>query len=94
VRVVCGLPLGAVTIREPTVMVNILGDAWRWSEGQVVAEPDWTSVLSSPKVKLHLYGNAQPRPGRKMGHFTVRDSHLDLAMARAREIKLALHGLA
>ena len=28
VRAVCGLPLGDVAVREPTVMVNILGDAW------------------------------------------------------------------
>ena len=28
VRAVCGLPLGGVAAREPTVMVNILGDAW------------------------------------------------------------------
>ena len=28
VRAVCGLPLGGVAVREPTVMVNILGDAW------------------------------------------------------------------
>jgi 5-(carboxyamino)imidazole ribonucleotide synthase len=28
VRAVCGLPLGGVGVREPTVMVTILGDAW------------------------------------------------------------------
>ncbi len=34
-------------------------------------EPDWAAVLALPGVHLHLYGKAQPRPGRKMGHLTV-----------------------
>lgn len=90
IRAVCGLPLGAVTLREPTVMVNILGDAWRWHENRVVAEPDWTAILQTPGTKLHLYGKPEPRAGRKMGHFTVRNSDLETAMVRARDLKLQL----
>jgi 5-(carboxyamino)imidazole ribonucleotide synthase len=38
-------------------------------------------VLADPSLKLHLYGKASPRPGRKMGHLTaVAD---DLQAARA-----------
>lgn len=94
VRAVCGLPLGAVNVREPTVMVNILGDVWRWRrEGQATSasgegrEPNWTAVLLTPRAKLHLYGNAEPRPGRKMGHFTVRDGDIETALVRAKELK-------
>lgn len=87
VRAVCGLPLGAVDVREPTVMVNILGDAWRWREGRVVGEPLWETVLAASRVKLHLYGKAEPRPGRKMGHFTVRDRDIETALARAKELQ-------
>ena len=93
VRAVCGLPLGAVDVREPTVMVNILGDAWRWRDNQLVGDPAWKAVLEAPRAKLHLYGKAEPRPGRKMGHFTVRDPDIENAMARAKEIKRALHGV-
>ena len=34
-------------------------------------EPDWTAVLSDPRLKLHLYGKETARPGRKMGHITA-----------------------
>jgi 5-(carboxyamino)imidazole ribonucleotide synthase len=90
VRAVCGLPLGGVAVREPTVMVNILGDAWKWRDGKVAADPDWAAILAEPKAKLHLYGKAEPRPGRKMGHFTVRAADLATALARAQELKKKL----
>jgi 5-(carboxyamino)imidazole ribonucleotide synthase len=64
-RAVCGLPLGSTFRARPAAMANLLGDLW--SEG----EPDWLSALAIPDTRLHLYGKAQPRPGRKMGHLTV-----------------------
>lgn len=84
VRAVCGLPLGAVTLVSPVVMVNILGDAW------AKGEPDWASLLAQPNVRLHLYGKAEPRPGRKMGHFTVvaRDADMALELARKYQARL------
>ena len=87
IRAVCGLPLGSVAVREPTVMVNILGDAWKWGDGRVVGDPAWNAVLNEPRAKLHLYGKAEPRPGRKMGHFTVRDAKIEMALERARGLK-------
>jgi 5-(carboxyamino)imidazole ribonucleotide synthase len=68
-RVLAGLPLGATDALAPAVMVNLLGDCWL--RGAQPAEPDWAAVLADPRVKLHLYGKAQPRRGRKMGHLTV-----------------------
>jgi len=64
-RAVCGLPLGSTVQLRPAAMANLLGDLW--AQG----EPDWESVCTMPDVKLHLYGKAEPRPGRKMGHLTV-----------------------
>ncbi len=90
VRAVCGLPLGAAGGREPSVMVNILGDAWAWREGRVAGEPNWTAVLREPTAKLHLYGKAEPRLGRKMGHFTVCGPDLAVALEKARELKVRL----
>ncbi len=29
---------------------------------------DWYEILSDPTARLHLYGKAEDRPGRKMGH--------------------------
>jgi 5-(carboxyamino)imidazole ribonucleotide synthase len=64
-RAICGLPLGATDLLRPAAMANLLGDLWR--EG----EPDWAAACRRPAVKLHLYGKATPRPGRKMGHLTA-----------------------
>lgn len=65
VRAVCGLPLGDPSLLRPAAMANLLGDLWE--EG----EPDWARALRYPGVKLHLYGKAGARPGRKMGHLTA-----------------------
>jgi len=60
VRAVCGLPLGSVERHSDAVMKNLLGeDALAWKE-----------ILAEPGAKLHLYGKAEPKPGRKMGHVT------------------------
>jgi 5-(carboxyamino)imidazole ribonucleotide synthase len=65
VRAVCGLPLGSPRTHRPAAMANLLGDLW--GSGQ----PNWSSALAQGDVKLHLYGKAEPRPGRKMGHLTA-----------------------
>lgn len=90
VRAVCGLPLGSVALREPTVMVNIPGDAWTWRDGQVTGEPNWAAILREPAAKLQLYGQPEPRIGRKMGHFTVRGKDGEAALEKARELKARL----
>ncbi len=64
-RAVCGLPLGSTEYLRPAAMVNLLGEVWQ------NGEPNWTAALDRPNVKLHLYGKAEPRAGRKMGHITA-----------------------
>ncbi|HEX6199283.1 MAG TPA: 5-(carboxyamino)imidazole ribonucleotide synthase [Thermoanaerobaculia bacterium] len=64
-RAVCGLPLGSTRFHSPAAMANLLGDLWQQGE------PNWQAALAYPNVKLHLYGKADPRPGRKMGHLTA-----------------------
>jgi 5-(carboxyamino)imidazole ribonucleotide synthase len=77
VRALASLPLGDTTLLSPAAMVNLLGDLWK--EG----EPAWDRALEDPRVKLHLYGKAEPRPGRKMGHLTVLDPDASTALAAA-----------
>jgi 5-(carboxyamino)imidazole ribonucleotide synthase len=60
VRAVCGLPLGSVERLADAVMTNLLGD-------DIAA---WPTLLSEPGARLHLYGKAEARAGRKMGHVT------------------------
>ncbi len=83
-RAVCDLPLGGVDLLRPAVMVNLLGDLWS-ADG--TRAPDWTPVLSEPAAKLHLYGKALAKPGRKMGHFCVLAPTVEDALVKARGIK-------
>ncbi|MDP2196574.1 MAG: 5-(carboxyamino)imidazole ribonucleotide synthase [Rhodocyclaceae bacterium] len=71
VRALCGLPLGEARAHSAAVMVNLLGDLWYLDDKHHAREPDWAQLLAIPNLKLHLYGKHHPRPGRKMGHFTV-----------------------
>ena len=87
-RVLAGLPLGATRSHGPAVMVNLLGDLWfATRDSPTPREPDWSRVLRHPQAKLHLYGKAEPRRGRKMGHATCLGTTLADALATAREIK-------
>lgn len=82
VRIAAGLPLGDTTLRSPAVMLNLLGDLWYDAAGNV-REPDWTKLLALPGAKLHLYGKAQPRRARKMGHATFVAETQSEALAHA-----------
>ena len=59
-RAICGLPLGSVAPVGVSAMVNLIGEM-----------PDRGAVLALPGAHLHEYGK-EPRPGRKLGHVTVR----------------------
>ncbi|MEO6847508.1 MAG: 5-(carboxyamino)imidazole ribonucleotide synthase [Chthoniobacterales bacterium] len=85
VRAVCGLPLGDSRLLSPVVMVNILGDVWHGEN-----PPDWVAVLRDPDAKLHLYGKRHAKPGRKMGHFCVLASDVEIALQRALALKQQL----
>jgi 5-(carboxyamino)imidazole ribonucleotide synthase len=84
VRAVCGLPLGSTELLHPAAMANLLGDLWQ--EG----EPDWAAASRYPEVKLHLYGKAAARPGRKMGHLTALGATPEEAVARVEAAREAL----
>ncbi len=78
IRAVANLPFGSTMLRCPTVMVNLLGDLW------AEEAPDWSQLLEDPRCKLHLYDKGEPRPGRKMGHFTVIGDQIDETLERAK----------
>jgi 5-(carboxyamino)imidazole ribonucleotide synthase len=60
VRAICGLPLGSPERHSDAVMKNLIGDDVN----------EWPEIVKDPGAKLHLYGKAVARPGRKMGHVT------------------------
>ena len=76
-RAMCGLPLGTTRLLSPVAMINLLGNLW------TSGEPHWDRVLGLPGVRLHLYGKAEPRPGRKMGHLTCLAESADSALTEA-----------
>jgi 5-(carboxyamino)imidazole ribonucleotide synthase len=84
IRAICGLPLGSVEQLRPAAMSNLLGD--QWSAG----EPNWNAITRWPTAKLHLYGKADAKPGRKMGHITATGSTGDEAARMAAEARAAL----
>jgi 5-(carboxyamino)imidazole ribonucleotide synthase len=83
-RAVCGLPLGATDLIRPAAMANLLGDLWERGE------PDWAAACALAGVKLHLYGKAEARPGRKMGHLTALAATPQEAAALALKAREAL----
>lgn len=61
IRAVVGLPLRpTMLIASRIEMTNLIGDD--------VA--DWPRLMADPAAHVHLYGKAESRPGRKMGHVT------------------------
>lgn len=61
IRAICGLPLGSTaTVAERVEMQNLIGtDGDRFEQ-----------LLGDPAAHVHLYGKAEARPGRKIGHVT------------------------
>jgi 5-(carboxyamino)imidazole ribonucleotide synthase len=61
IRAVAGLPLPPASRHSDAVMKNLVGPA----EAAL-----WPDIVASPGLIPHLYGKAEARPGRKMGHVT------------------------
>jgi len=87
VRAVAGLPLGAAEQLRPAAMANLLGDVWQPNE------PRWNRALAVPGVSLHLYGKAEAKPGRKMGHLTATAETTEEAVQRVTAARNALMNL-
>src|SRR5690606_14136329 len=64
-RAVAGLPLGSTEQYLPAAMVNLLGAP---GESGPVAFEGLTDALAVPGALIHIYGKAETRPFRKMGH--------------------------
>lgn len=78
-RAVLGLPLGATAAMGHSAMVNLIGEL-----------PEPAEVLQVPNVHLHLYGK-EPRPGRKVGHVTVRADRIEKLQARLNDLPSFFH---
>ncbi|KAI0687295.1 phosphoribosylaminoimidazole carboxylase [Earliella scabrosa] len=76
-RAILSLPLGSTAMKVPSAcMLNILGASSSLSEITSFTQ----FALRVPGARVHLYGKAECRKGRKMGHVTVvADSDAELS---------------
>ncbi|TGV06762.1 ATP-grasp domain-containing protein, partial [Mesorhizobium sp. M00.F.Ca.ET.186.01.1.1] len=80
VRAVCNLPLGSAELLSPVVMVNILGEH---------LQPVIDQIDKLPRTaKLHLYGKAESKAKRKMGHINVLAPTVEEALTYIDELKI------
>ncbi|HTP67992.1 MAG TPA: 5-(carboxyamino)imidazole ribonucleotide synthase [Dongiaceae bacterium] len=73
-RAVLGFPLGATSVIGSSAMVNLIGEL-----------PEAQDVLKVANTHLHFYGK-EPRPGRKVGHVTVRADKFEKLQGRLQEL--------
>ena len=78
-RAVLGLPLGSTGAAGHSAMLNLIGDL-----------PEPSEVLALPDAHLHFYGKA-PRPGRKLGHVTLRAASPERLALRLSELPSFFH---
>lgn len=89
VRAMAGLPLGDTSALCHGVMLNLLGDLW-FDENDNRREPNWAALLKIEGAKLHLYGKAEARHARKMGHVTIVAPTQEEALSRAKRAAAVL----
>ncbi|HYL85023.1 MAG TPA: 5-(carboxyamino)imidazole ribonucleotide synthase [Candidatus Angelobacter sp.] len=78
-RAVLGLPLGSTGPAGHCAMINLIGDL-----------PESSEVLAVPDTHLHFYGKV-PRPGRKLGHITLRAASPERLALRLSELPAFFH---
>ena len=75
-RAILDLPLGDTAIVRPAVMINLTGEEGH--SGPVLYE-GIEKIMKSSGVSIHLYGKAETRPFRKMGHITITAETIEQA---------------
>jgi 5-(carboxyamino)imidazole ribonucleotide synthase len=78
-RAVTGLALGDTQTIGHCAMLNLIGEL-----------PDSSELLAVPDAHLHIYGKAL-RPGRKVGHVTVRADSADQLASRLEQLPQFFH---
>ncbi|HWW21952.1 MAG TPA: 5-(carboxyamino)imidazole ribonucleotide synthase [Steroidobacteraceae bacterium] len=79
IRAITGLPLGDVSARGHSAMINLIGNI-----------PRADRFLREPGLHWHDYGK-QPRPGRKLGHCTLVEQTATRRNVRARTLLARLY---
>ena len=83
-RAILNLPLGSTDSIQAAVMVNLLGEPGHTG---MVEYQGLDEVISWPGVHPHIYGKAETKPFRKMGHVTICAGNLADAKKLALKVK-------
>jgi 5-(carboxyamino)imidazole ribonucleotide synthase len=86
-RIILDYPLGNTKAILPSIMVNIIGS--NDYSGPVKYE-GLEEVFKIDNAFVHIYGKAETRPGRKMGHITILSTEKQDLIHKANKIKQAL----
>jgi 5-(carboxyamino)imidazole ribonucleotide synthase len=78
-RAILDMPLGSTANLGYSAMLNLIGEL-----------PETPEVLRVPNTHLHLYGKS-PRPGRKIGHVTVRADKFEKLQQRLSQLPPFFH---
>ncbi|MFJ8515028.1 5-(carboxyamino)imidazole ribonucleotide synthase [Lysinibacillus xylanilyticus] len=68
IRAICGWPLCKPQLWAPSIMVNVLGQHVMPLSNSIAKYPEWS---------IHLYGKAEAKVNRKMGHVTIMTKNLE-----------------
>lgn len=83
-RILLDLPAGDTRLHHASAMVNLVGAPDQ--SGPVVYD-GLDNLLAHPGAYVHLYGKAETRPGRKMGHFTLLATDTTLLPEHIHQLK-------
>ena len=83
-RTILGLPFGDCQFFYNAIMVNLVGA--KGFQGPVLYE-GMDDLFNFSGLHVHLYGKAETRPMRKMGHITLVGSDTDLLRQTAKQVK-------
>lgn len=79
IRAICGWPLRKPKLWESSVMVNLLGQHVTQATNQLAKHPEWS---------LHLYGKAEAKHDRKMGHITIMTDDMERTLFELDQTKI------
>ncbi len=83
-RIMLGYPLGNPDNILPAAIVNLVGEPGHSGPANYEGLEE---VLKMDNVFVHIYGKAETRPGRKMGHVTILSSERQELLHKANQIK-------
>jgi len=82
VRAICNWPLGSTNLLKPVVMVNVLGEH---------VEKVLNAIPFYKELHVHLYGKAECKTGRKMGHINIIEESTTSAMQIVEKLEIWKH---